>query len=162
MLDSVVLISAVQQSIYSTEDYIQYPVINYNVNPYFKKLDLVNKTLHHLCLLHWQEDSLPLFHLGSPCFCVVLFKWKFGKVEYYYRLNCDCCLVTKSCPAVFMTPWNVAYQAPLSMGLSWQEYWHGLPFPSPEDLPKPGIKFTFPALAGRFFTAEPPRNHRLN
>ena len=45
-----------------------------------------------------------------------------------------------------MTPWIVARQAPLSMGYSRQEYWSGLPFPSPEDLPDPGIKFRSPAL----------------
>ena len=39
---------------------------------------------------------------------------------------------------LFMTPWTVAYQSPPSMGFSRQEYWSGLPFPSPEDLPKPG------------------------
>ena len=40
---------------------------------------------------------------------------------------------------LFVTPWTVAYHAPLSMGFSRQEYWSGLPFPSPEDLPDPGI-----------------------
>jgi len=40
----------------------------------------------------------------------------------------------------FATPWTVARQAPLSMGFSRQEYWNGLPFPSPGDLPNPGIK----------------------
>ena len=59
----------------------------------------------------------------------------------------------------FETPWNVAYQAPLSMELSWQEYWHGLLFPSPEDLPKPGIKLTSPALESGFFIIEPPKKH---
>ena len=49
-----------------------------------------------------------------------------------------------------------ALQAPLSMGFPWQEYWNGLPFPPPEDLPNPGTETTPPALAGRFFTAEPP------
>ena len=39
-----------------------------------------------------------------------------------------------------MTPWTVARQAPLSMGFSWQEYWSGLPFPSPGGFPDPGIK----------------------
>ena len=43
-------------------------------------------------------------------------------------------LVAKSCPTL-ATPWTVAYQAPLSMGFSRQEYWSGLPFPSPGDLP---------------------------
>ena len=41
---------------------------------------------------------------------------------------------------LFATPWTVAYHAPLSMRFSKQEYWNGLPFPSPEDLPDPGIK----------------------
>ena len=44
------------------------------------------------------------------------------------------------------TPWTVAYQAPLSMGFSRQEYWSGLPFPSAEDLPDPGIEPGSPAL----------------
>ena len=47
---------------------------------------------------------------------------------------------------VFATTWSVAHQAPLSMGFSRQEYWSGLPFPSPEDLPDPGIKPRSPAL----------------
>ena len=54
-----------------------------------------------------------------------------------------------------VTPWTVVYQAPLSMGFSRQEYQSGLPFPSPGDLPDPGIKPASPALAGRFFTTEP-------
>ena len=41
---------------------------------------------------------------------------------------------------LFVTPWTVAYQAPLSLGFFRQEYWNGLPFPSPGDLPAPGIK----------------------
>ena len=55
----------------------------------------------------------------------------------------------------FATPWTVAHQVPLSMGFSRQEYWSGLPFPSPGDLPDPGIEPMSPALEGRFFTAEP-------
>ena len=47
-------------------------------------------------------------------------------------------LVAKLCLNV--TPWTVAHQSPLSMGFSRQEYWSGLPFPSPGDLPNPGIK----------------------
>ena len=53
------------------------------------------------------------------------------------------------------TPWTVACQAPLFMGFSRQEYWSELPFPSPENLPDPGVEPGLPALAGRFFTAEP-------
>ena len=51
-----------------------------------------------------------------------------------------------------MTPWTVAHRAPLSMGFPRQEYWRGLPFPSPGDLPDPGIKPASPAVAGGFFT----------
>ena len=57
------------------------------------------------------------------------------------------------------TPWTIARQAPLSMGLPRQEYWHRLPFPSPGDLLDPGIKSVSPGsppLVGRFFTTEPP------
>ena len=52
----------------------------------------------------------------------------------------------------FGTLWTAARQAPLSMGFSRQEYWSGLPFPSPGDLPNPGIESKSPALAGGFFT----------
>ena len=54
-------------------------------------------------------------------------------------------LVIKSCPAL-ETPWTVACQAPLSVGFSRQEYWRGLPFPSPGDLSDPGIEPRSPAL----------------
>ena len=60
---------------------------------------------------------------------------------------------------LFVTPWTVARQAPLSMRFSRQEYWRGLPCPPPGDLPDPGIKsvfLTFPALVGGFFSTEPP------
>ena len=59
----------------------------------------------------------------------------------------------------FATPWTVAYQVPLSVGFSRQEYWSGLPFPSPGDLPNPGIEpssLVSSALAGGFFTTAPP------
>ena len=64
-----------------------------------------------------------------------------------------------SCVQLFETPWTVAQQPPLSMGLFQQEFWTGLPFPSPKDLPHPGIESTSPeapALAGRFLITEPP------
>ena len=60
---------------------------------------------------------------------------------------------------LFATPWTVAHQAPLSLGFSRQEYWSGLQFLSPRDLPDPGIKpmsLASLALAGSFFTTEPP------
>ena len=60
------------------------------------------------------------------------------------------------CVQLFATPWTVARQVPLSMGFPRQEYWSGLPFPSPGDLPDPGIEPASPALAGRFYTTKPP------
>ena len=58
---------------------------------------------------------------------------------------------------LFATPWTVARQAPLSMGFSRQEYWSGLPFPSPGDLPNPGIEPGSPALQADALSSEPPR-----
>ena len=57
---------------------------------------------------------------------------------------------------LFGTPWTVAYQAPPSMGFSRQEYWSGVPFPSPGDLPNPGIEPRSPALEADALTSEPP------
>ena len=56
---------------------------------------------------------------------------------------------------LFVTPWTVAYQAPLSMGFSRQEYWSGLPFPSPGEFPDPGIEPGFPALEADALISEP-------
>ena len=56
---------------------------------------------------------------------------------------------------LFATPWTISRQAPLSMGFPRQEYWHGFPFPTPEDFPDPEIEpasLMSSALAGRFFT----------
>ena len=58
--------------------------------------------------------------------------------------------------SVTQTPWTVAHQAPLSMEFFRQEYWCRLTFPSPGDVPDPGIKPPSPALAGRCFTIVPP------
>ena len=57
---------------------------------------------------------------------------------------------------LFATSWTVACQAPLSMGFSRQEYWSGLPFPSPGDLPNPGIKLRSPTLQADALTSAPP------
>ena len=59
-------------------------------------------------------------------------------------------------PDSFMTPWTIVHQAPLSMGFPRQEHWTGLPFPSPGDLPNPGIEPASPTLEGTFFTTKPP------
>ena len=55
---------------------------------------------------------------------------------------------------LFVTPWTVAYQAPPSMGFSKQEHWSGLPFPSPGDLPDPGIEPRSPALEADALTSD--------
>ena len=57
---------------------------------------------------------------------------------------------------LFETSWTIAFQTPLSRRFSRQEYWSGLPFSPPGNLPNPGIKPMSPALAGEFFTTEPP------
>ena len=65
-----------------------------------------------------------------------------------------CVLSRFSRVRLFATLWTVAYQVPPSMGFSRQEYWSGLPFPSPGDLPHPGIEpasLTSPAFTGGFF-----------
>ena len=61
-----------------------------------------------------------------------------------------------SCVRLFATPWTVAHQAPPSMGFSRQEYWIGVPFPSPGHLPDPGIEPRSPALQADALTSEPP------
>ena len=59
-----------------------------------------------------------------------------------------------------MTPWTVAYQVPPSMGFFRQEYWSGLPVPSPGDLPDPGIEPRSPALQADALPSEPPGKHK--
>ena len=63
-------------------------------------------------------------------------KWALGKVKVKLLSHVQ----------LFATPWTVAFHAPLTMGFSRQEYWSGLPFPSPEDLPNPGIEPGSPTL----------------
>ena len=64
--------------------------------------------------------------------------------------------VNRSVMSLFMIPWTVARQASLSMGFSRQEYWSGLLFPPPEDLPYPGIKPQPPAWQADSLPSEPP------
>ena len=64
-------------------------------------------------------------------------------------------IATQSCPTL-CDPWTVAHQAPLFMGFSRQEYWSGLPLPSPRDLPNPGIEPGSPAFQADTLTSEPP------
>ena len=76
-------------------------------------------------------------------------------IQQIVNVQCACLL---SCAWLFVTPWTVAYQTPLSMGFFWQEYWSGLWFPSPGDLPNARTEPSSsesPTLAGRFFTMVP-------
>ena len=70
---------------------------------------------------------------------------------------CACvCVCILSHVQLSVTLWTVANQTPLSTEFSRQEHWSGFPFPTPGDLPNPGIKPASPAMAGRFFILEPP------
>ena len=62
---------------------------------------------------------------------------------------------------LFAIPWTVAYQAPPSMEFSRQEYWSGLPFPSPGDLPDPGIEPRSPALQAEALPSELPGKPKM-
>ena len=77
------------------------------------------------------------------------------KVKKYKRARM--CAQSLSRVRLFVTPWTVTRQALLSMGFSRQEYWSGLPFPSPGDLPNPGMEPGSPALQADALSSEPTR-----
>ena len=72
------------------------------------------------------------------------------------EIVCVCVFSRSVASDSLQSPQTATHQAPLSTVFPRQEYWSGLPFPSPEDLPNPGIKPTSPALADKFLTTEPP------
>ena len=87
-----------------------------------------------------------------------VFKWFLSRAVKGLKLHPTCvCMCMRSHRWFFAIPWNPwSHQASLSMEFSWQEYWSGLPCPTPGDLPYPGIEPSSPALAG-FFTTLPTR-----
>ena len=92
----------------------------------------------------------PLYHL---------FKEKFRRLSCsrgHTKCTVMCTRSRLSPVQLFATVWPVAHQTPLLMGFYKQELWSELLFPSPGDLPNSGIKPMSPALAGGFFTTEPP------
>ena len=95
---------------------------------------------------------------GVWSFCTILTGGWVGQSDTFGSTNESLKVKVKSLSRVrlFATPWTVAHQAPPSMGFSRQEYWSGLPFPSPGDLPNPGIKPRSPALQADALTSEPP------
>ena len=92
-------------------------------------------------------------------FIVALFTVvKRGKQPVYQWKGVCVCARVLSCFShvrLCVTLWTVACQAPLSMGVSRQEHWSGLPFPSPGDLPDPGIEHRSPALQAGSLPSEP-------
>jgi len=77
--------------------------------------------------------------------------WMVKKVDFFFLME------SSNATSSHLTPWTIAHQAPPSMGLSRQKYWSGLPFPSPVDLPNPGIKPGSSALQANSLLLEPPR-----
>ena len=80
----------------------------------------------------------------------------YTKIFYWTEVHPVCCVRSLSRVWLFATPRTVARQTLLSMGSSRQEYWSGLPFPSPGDLPNPGIEPRSPALQADTLTSELP------
>ena len=80
----------------------------------------------------------------------MIFKLQHGEI-----LIMCMCMLSHSAVSNSATPWTVALQTPLSMKISKQEYWSGLPFPTPGDLPNPRIETMSLALASRFLTTVP-------
>ena len=102
---------------------------------------------------------MPLWRLGQSC----ILKHSTGISWCYCYYPPFMLLLLFSHSVVsdsLVTPWTIAHQAPLSMRFCRQEYWSRLPFPSPGDLPNPGIKSGSPALQADSSLSEPPgRNH---
>ena len=100
-------------------------------------------------------SSLPdLLYMSSPY--GLEFLWLSRESSPFPGQLISCSSLVLSHVWLCVTPSTVARQAPLSMEFSRQEYWSGLPFPPPGDLPNPGIEPMSPALAGGFFTPELP------
>ena len=100
-----------------------------------------------------------VFFLNSPLKCLDLFTYLyiFTHTSIYHRPNpviCKLVVYLLSCGQLFCDPVDCG-RSPLSMGFSRQEYWSGLPFPSPGELPGPGIEPKSLALAGGCFTTKP-------
>ena len=114
---------------------------------------LINTPDHGVCVYLWMIIGWGYFSLQNNS---LIFEYSCMCVCWRWKTHAHLCVL--SCDRVFGTPWTVACQAPLSMKFFRQEYWSGLPFPSPRNLPDPGIEltsFTSTALAGGFFTTAP-------
>ena len=94
--------------------------------------------------IHWFDNYLLRLHPA-----LTLGEWIYSALHL-------CMLSCFSCVQLFVTLWTVAHQPPLFMEFSRQEYWSGLPFPSPGDLPDPVIEAGSPALQSNSLPSEPP------
>ena len=77
-------------------------------------------------------------------------------------MSVHACSITSVISKLFVTLWSVAHQIPLSMRFFWQDYWSGLPCPSPGDLPDSGIKPESPELQADSSLIEPPGNPKMS
>ena len=112
----------------------------------------LNSIKTHVLIIVLSVIASWILRLYCEIFTVYVCKYMYVCVYIYICVCVVCVLCAQlvSCVWLFVTPWTVAHQAPLSMAFSRQEYWSGLPFPSPGDLPEPGIKPESPELAGGF------------
>ena len=119
--------------------------------------EMLNEALA-LCI--WRDPGLGTVIQLKPLVVSALLAWLThlnhqDKSAKHFWLSYACGLSHFSCVQLFAILWTAALQTALPMGFSRQELWSGLPFPSPGDLPNPGIEptsLTSPALAGGFFT----------
>ena len=123
---------------------------------------------HCLCILLlwyiWVVSDLKLLKCWYECsytclsdyICTCILSWIYRRSEITKSWKWSHEVKSLSLVWLFATPWTVAYQAPPSLGFSRQEYWSGLPFPSPGDLPNPGIEPGSPTLQADALPSEPP------
>jgi len=110
----------------------------------------------------YDTNISPFILLGAALFILVVYKSVFYNYTFIHNhistslyVSSHVCVLMVSRVRVFANPWTIVCHVSLSMGFPRQEYWSGLPLPTPGDLPDPGIEPTSlkaPALAGRFFT----------
>ena len=119
-------------------------------------------TFRRLNIQHCLRQTWLALELLDRAFCTAVWSSMLSRSHWNSRsymwkfFNSACVLSCVSHVWLCVTLWIIALQAPLSMGFSRQEYWSGLPWPSPGDLPDTGIEplsLMSPALAGKFFTA---------
>ena len=109
-----------------------------------KESDMTEWLSLSLSLLSFSLGTFSCIFIDFPGGSVIKKEKERKKVKSFSRVR------------LFATPWTVAYQAPPSMEFSRQEYWSGLPFPSPGDFPDPGIESGSPALQADSLPSEPP------